>query len=133
MCSRVLIAVRATVLATIRHFSFRTLRLLESDAVMSYRRGGGYGGRRGRGPNRGGGRGSGSGGDGGDGAWGQGPPPPGLRGRALGMWYASRSRAQKKKRERSEVRVLLVPTWLKSPLSTSSLKPPLCQCVAISQ
>ena len=103
MCSRVLIAGRATLLATERQLSVGRLRLLESDIEMSYRGGRGYGGRRGRGPNRGGGRGrrgfSGPGGPG-DGAGG---PPPGLSGRDLGMWYASRSRAQKKKRERNEV------------------------------
>ena len=81
----------------------------ESDVEMSYR-GGGYG-RRGRGPKRGGGRGRGRGGSGRgragggeEGSEGQGAPPPGLRGRALGMWYASRSRAQKKSRELKEVR-----------------------------
>ena len=90
------------------------LQSSESDTEMSYR-GGGYG-RRGRGPNRGGGRasrglgvrgrGSGRGAsrkERGDRAEGHGAPPPGLRGRELGMWYASRSRAQKKKRELSEV------------------------------
>ena len=80
---------------------------------MSYRGGGGGGyGRRGRGPNRGGGRGRGGGGrgrsrgrgGGAAGAEGHGAPPPGLRGRDLGMWYASRSRAHKKTRERNEVR-----------------------------
>lgn len=83
-----------------------------SEIEMSYRGGGGYG-RRGRGPNRGGGRGQrggggnrgrGRGGSGRGGAEGHGAPPPaGLRGRALGMWYASRSRAHKKARERNEV------------------------------
>ena len=90
-----------------------------SEIEMSYRGGGGGYGRRGRGPNRGGGRGQrggsrgcggrggrgGGGSGGGGGAEGHGaPPPPGLRGRALGMWYASRSRAHKKSRERNEVK-----------------------------
>lgn len=87
---------------------------------MSYRGGGGYG-KRGRGPNRGGGRGRGGGGlgarggscgrgrGGSSGAEGHGaPPPPGLRGRALGMWYASRSRAHKKTRERNEVSIKII-------------------------
>ena len=89
-----------------------------SEFEMSYRGGGGGYGRRGRGPNRGGGRGQrggsrgrggrggrdgrGGGGSGGGGAEGHGAPPPGLSGRALGMWYASRSRAHKKNRERNE-------------------------------
>lgn len=123
MCSRLLLytVVRRPGLqllyCTGREISARPQLLSsELDTKMSYR-GGGYG-RRGRGPNRGGGRasrgpgvrvrggGSGRGAGGkerGDRAEGHGAPPPGLRGRELGMWYASRSRAQKKKRELSEV------------------------------
>ena len=95
-----------------RRYSVLRLNRYLSDLTtseMSYR--GGYG-RRGRGPNRGGGRSQrgGSRGRGGGrggssaGAEGRGAPPPaGLRGRALGMWHASRSRAHKKAREKNEV------------------------------
>lgn len=94
-----------------RRYSFLGLNRSLSDLApteMSYR--GGYG-RRGRGPNRCGGRGRGRGGSRGRGAGGGvtgaeghgAPPPAGLRGRALGMWYASRSRAHKRAREKKEV------------------------------
>ena len=83
--------------------------LVPSDVEMSFRGGAGYR-RRGRGPNRGGGRGRGDGSgrgrdsrEGGGGDERLGAPPPGLRGRALGMWYAGHSRARKKARERNEV------------------------------
>lgn len=69
---------------------------------MSYR--GGMGRRRGGGPNRGGGPYRGGGG-GRRGRGGGGGPPPGLSGREIGMWYASRSRGRKKEKERKEVRV----------------------------
>ncbi|EGD77765.1 hypothetical protein PTSG_08854 [Salpingoeca rosetta] len=68
-----------------------------------YNRGGGRGrggggrgrGRGGRGRGGRGGRGGGGGGDGGD------RPPPGLRGKDLGLWYARRGREKKEKIEES--------------------------------
>lgn len=62
---------------------------------MSHR-GGGYGRKRGGGgPNRGGGgRGRGRG---------RGGPPPGLKGREIGMFYAQKSQEKKKEREKNEV------------------------------
>ena len=69
-----------------------------------------------RGPNRRGGRGSERRGRGGGdghrrssgGAEGGDAPPPNLRGRAIGMWYAARSKSKKKKKELSEVSLPLV-------------------------
>ena len=102
MYCRVLVTARSNTAVLGRQYSIRSLSDL-TISEMSYRaRGGGYG-RRGRGPNRGGGRGQ-RGGSRGRGAEGHGAPPPaGLSGRALGMWHASRSRARKKARERTEV------------------------------
>lgn len=79
---------------------------------MSYRSGGagGYRGRSGRGgPNRGGGgrgrgRGRGRGGGGG--------PPPGLSGREIGLFYAARSKAKKKEKDRNEVFLLSFEVFL---------------------
>ena len=121
MCSRVCGAARVTALVLRRPFSAsHSCRLKSSDitADMSYRARGGYGVKRGRGPNRRGGRGSerrggghphGAGWSGGaEGVGGGDAPPPDLRGRALGMWYASRSKSRKKKKEIKEVRKLFI-------------------------
>ena len=65
--------------------------------------GSGYGSRRGgRRGGRGGGRGRDRGGGGRGGGRGGGPPP-GLKGREIGMWYAARSK-QRKKEEEKQVR-----------------------------
>ena len=65
---------------------------------MAERGGGGRGyhgrGHHGRGRGGGGGRGRGRGGGG---------PPPGLKGREIGMWYAQRSKGKKKDKEIQEV------------------------------
>ena len=75
---------------------------------MSYRRGAagsGHGQRRGRrgGPNRGRGRGMSGRSDDGEGMERR-RPPPGLRGREIGMYYARQSRAKKKAMDRNSVR-----------------------------
>ena len=67
-------------------------------------RGGGGRGRGGRGGGGGGGRGRGGGG-GGRGGGGRERPPPGLKGREIGMWYAQRSKEQTKEKEKQQVSV----------------------------
>ena len=72
---------------------------------MSYRSGGagGYRQKSGRGgPNRGGGRGRGRG-RGGERGAGEGGPPTGLSGKKIGLFYAARSKAKKKEKDRNEV------------------------------
>ncbi len=68
---------------------------------MSHRGGGygsGYSRKRGGGPTRGGGRGRGRG---------RGGPPPGLKGRDIGMFYAQKSQERKKEQEKNEVKCWL--------------------------
>ena len=62
--------------------------------------------KRGGGPNRGGGRGRGRGRGRGGGGRGGGGPPPGLSGKAIGMYYRNKSQEKKQEREKNEVQTV---------------------------